>query len=377
MRVLKFGGKSLATTEQIDRIAKKLSEISEPFLVVVSAMGQSTSELLNLSSSLNPNLTDRQASRELDMLLGAGERVSAALFSLALQKYGKASQSFTGSQAGILTTGPHNDASIKEIKAFRVDEALEKGITPVVAGFQGVDPQTKDITTLGRGGSDLTATAFANYYKCQAELYKSVGGVFNCDPNLSEKASIFESLSYDFMEKISAWGAKVLHDKAATYAINHSIPIGFYSDTDFQLKTSLVATAEQNLFCVGVLDDVLALQVTNQNIPSALEFLKSHFKNLNFKVLASAIDNGDSRFLIKTDLKSKAEFLKTDEVQILSDALCCVSLLFSNSQEEERLNHIVQSLGGFEVKRLLMTDKRLSFFIDKDKKKELVNKLLL
>lgn len=380
MRILKFGGKSLSSTEKIDSIAQKISKQikennNEKLIVVVSAMGNTTSELLNLASQVNSGNPKQESNRELDMLLASGERVSAALLSLALQKYDIPSISFTGSQAGILTKGKHNDSTIKEIKPHRIDGALQKGLTPVIAGFQGVDPETKDVTTLGRGGSDLTACAFANHYKCTAELYKTVGGVKTCDPNIYPKANLIEELDYNFLQALSSWGGSILHDKASDFIKEHQTTVCFLSDESFKPLTYIKNHTTKQSFSIACLDHVIAIKVNNKQIPEALSFLNENFSSLQFKILASAYNDEDSRFLIQTNEAHKTNFIDSDKIDTLDDSLIAVSAVFSEPQENSFLAETVSNLNGFEIKRFLETDKRLTFFVNQTKKMELVSKL--
>jgi len=208
----------LATPEKIKAIAKDLAKLYEQqkkILIVVSAMGETTNELLKKAQSI----TDNPNTRELDMLLSSGERVSGALLAMALLDLGVPARSFTGSQAGILTCGNHNDASIKAIRPYRLEESLNNKVITILAGFQGVNPDTKDVTTLGRGGSDTTAVALANYFNAPyLELIKEVDGVYDKDPNANEDAHHFKTLSHDKLIELTKDGAKVVHHKAAELA---------------------------------------------------------------------------------------------------------------------------------------------------------------
>lgn len=380
MRVLKFGGKSLSTVEKINSIAKKIAEQvkssnDHKLIIVVSAMGETTSELLGLSSEVKPSSPDTSSNRELDMLLASGERVSSALMALALQKNGIESTSFTGSQAGILTHGKHSDSSIKEIKPHRIDECIDKNIIPVIAGFQGVDPVTKDVTTLGRGGSDLTACALAHHYNCPAELYKTVGGVFNCDPSIVKEANLIKELDYNFMQSLSSWGGQVLHDKAASFIKENQTDVQFLSDESFKSLTKITSHSNQKNTSITCLDDVIAIKIDGLSIPDALSKIEKEFESLTFRVLASAHNDNDSRFLISTTKNHKEIFLNSKNISILNDSLNAVSLIFSEVQEQRNLSKFTAELNEFEIKRLLETPKRLTFFIDQTKKIELIKKL--
>jgi len=376
VRVLKFGGKSLSTVEKINRLAEKVANLKTSNLVIiVSAMGQTTSDLLDLAKSANEQTATKNANRELDMLLASGERVSAALFTLALQKFGRKAQSFTGSQAGVLTQGSHSNAFIKEVKPIRINESLENGIIPVIAGFQGVDPETKDVTTLGRGGSDLTACAFADYYKTSAELYKTVGHVYTCDPNLFDFAKPIENLDYNFMQSLSSWGGKILHDKAASFAQKNCTPVAFFSDESFQPCTQISNNCLANTSSIASLDSVIAVKIKDKQIPGAVNFLNDHFHETSFSILASAYNDSDSRFLIHAPKDKMNHFLSSDKIEVLDPSLTAVSLIFSEQQESEHLNSIISSLKNVQIKRFLETKKRLTFFVDKSEKETLITQL--
>lgn len=225
LRVQKYGGSSLDSIEKIQNIAQQISldyKKGDSFLVVVSAMGKTTNKLLEMARQISqqPN------QRELDMLLTAGERISMALMSLALNNLDIPSISFTGSQAGILTCGTFGDAEIQEVKPIRVTEELNKKKVVIIAGFQGVDPVTKEITTLGRGGSDTTAIAMAAYFQCKkCEFKKDTEGVFTDDPNQNPRAIHRPKLTWDEVIELTRAGAPFLHSKAARLAKEKQMPL--------------------------------------------------------------------------------------------------------------------------------------------------------
>lgn len=221
--VQKYGGATLADPQKIKSVATRLAELSNEgtkVVAVVSAMGKTTNQLIDLANQIS----DRPNRRELDMLLTTGERISMALVSMALHDLGCAAISFTGSQAGILTDHSHVNAFIEDVKAFRVEEALNNGQVVVLAGFQGVSPKTKEITTLGRGGSDTTAVAMAAYLKADVcEILKDVPAIFTADPNLVKDSRILHELTYDQLLEMTFWGAKVLHYRSVELAKQKNI----------------------------------------------------------------------------------------------------------------------------------------------------------
>ena len=223
--VQKYGGSSLAKPEQIKAAAQKIHDLKasgKNVLVVVSAMGKTTDQLVELAYQISPSPNRR----ELDMLLTTGERVSMALMSMALNDAGCAAFSFTGSQAGILTDESHSSARIVDVKPARVEAELANNRVPVLAGFQGVSPRTKEITTLGRGGSDTTAVALAAYFKAErCEIRKDVDGVYSADPNLVNGATHIDHLHYLQLLDMTFWGAKVLHYRSVELAQLLDIPL--------------------------------------------------------------------------------------------------------------------------------------------------------
>jgi aspartate kinase len=223
--VQKFGGTSLADVARIEAVADRIESTRKEghdLVVVVSAMGQTTDELVDLATELS---TD-PSPREMDMLLSAGERISMALVSIALNSRGIPAVSFTGSQAGILTDSSHGSAKILDIKGTRVRDSLAQGKVVIVAGFQGVDPESKEITTLGRGGSDATAVALAAALGADSvEIFTDVDGVYTADPRIVPEAGKLEEVPFDEMLELSAAGAGVLMSRAVEFGRRFDIPI--------------------------------------------------------------------------------------------------------------------------------------------------------
>ncbi|MFB6573394.1 aspartate kinase [Kocuria palustris] len=216
--VQKFGGSSVADAASIRRVARRVVETRDAgndVVVVVSAMGDTTDELIDLANEVAP----KPPAREMDMLLTSGERISMSLLAMAVSAYGAPAQSFTGSQAGMITDGDHGAASLVEVNPERIRESLDEGNIAIVAGFQGVHRATKDITTLGRGGSDTTAVALAAALEADVcEIYSDVDGVFTADPRIAPKAHKLEEISSEEMLEMAANGAKILHLRCVEYA---------------------------------------------------------------------------------------------------------------------------------------------------------------
>jgi aspartate kinase len=223
--VQKYGGSSVADAEGIKRVAKRIVDTRKAgheVVVAVSAMGDTTDELVDLAQQVSP----LPGGRELDMLLTAGERISMALLAMAIANLGHQARSYTGSQAGVITDSSHGKARIIDITPGRIRSALDEGAIVIVAGFQGVSQDTKEITTLGRGGTDTTAVALAAALDAEVcEIYTDVDGVFTADPRIVPTARRLPSISYEEMLEMAACGAKVLHLRCVEYARRYDIPV--------------------------------------------------------------------------------------------------------------------------------------------------------
>jgi len=223
--VQKYGGSSVADAESMKRVASRIvatKKAGNQVVVVVSAMGDTTDELIDLANQITPI----PEGRELDMLLTAGERISMALLAMAIKNLGHEALSFTGSQAGVITTSAHGRARIIDVTPSRIREALDEGAIAIVAGFQGISQDTKDVTTLGRGGSDTTAVALAAALDADVcEIYTDVDGVFSADPRVVPAARKLKTVTYEEMLELAAAGAKVLHLRCVEYARRFDLPI--------------------------------------------------------------------------------------------------------------------------------------------------------
>ncbi|MFC2548463.1 MAG: aspartate kinase [Corynebacterium matruchotii] len=223
--VQKYGGSSLESAERIRRVAERIvatKKQGHDVVVVCSAMGDTTDDLLDLAAQVNPV----PPAREMDMLLTAGERISNALVAMAIASFGAEAQSFTGSQAGVLTTERHGNARIVDVTPGRVRDALDQGKICLVAGFQGVNKDTRDVTTLGRGGSDTTAVALAAALGADVcEIYSDVDGVYTADPRLVPDAQKLNQLSFEEMLELAASGSKILVLRSVEYARAFNVPI--------------------------------------------------------------------------------------------------------------------------------------------------------
>jgi aspartate kinase len=267
--VQKYGGSSVADADGIKRVARRIVETKKAghdVAVVVSAMGDTTDELIDLAEQVSP----LPPSRELDMLLTAGERISMALLAMAIADAGLSAKSFTGSQAGVITDSSHGRARIIDVRAGRIEQALADGDVAIVAGFQGVSQDTKDITTLGRGGSDTTAVALAAALGADVcEIYTDVDGVFTADPRLVPKARQNAQVTYEEMLELAAAGAKVLHLRCVEYARRYDLPIHVRSSFSQREGTWVAHERDdmENAIIAGVAHDKGEAKITVVGVP--------------------------------------------------------------------------------------------------------------
>ncbi|EHI13271.1 aspartate kinase [Mycolicibacterium thermoresistibile] len=305
--VQKYGGSSVSDAERIRRVAERIVETKKAgndVVVVVSAMGDTTDELLDLAKQVAP----APPAREMDMLLTAGERISNALVAMAIDSLGAQARSFTGSQAGVITTGSHGNAKIIDVTPGRVRSALDEGQIVLVAGFQGVSQDSKDVTTLGRGGSDTTAVALAAALKADVcEIYTDVDGIFTADPRIVPNARHLDNVTFEEMLEMAAAGAKVLMLRCVEYARRYNVPIhvrSSYSDKPGTLVTgSIEDIPMEDAILTGVAHDRSEARVTVVGIPDTPGFAAKVFR---------AVADADINIDMVLQNASKVEDGKTD-----------------------------------------------------------------
>ncbi len=267
--VQKYGGTSVGDVQRMKRVADRVATSfhdGNPTVVVVSAMGKTTDELVSMAEEIS----DAPPGRELDMLLTAGERISMALLAMALHDKHVPAKSFTGSQAGIITDGSHGRARIVDITPGRIREALDEGNVVIVAGFQGVSQDTKDVTTLGRGGSDTTAVALAAALGADVcEIYTDVDGVYTADPRLVPAARKLDRITFEEMLEMSAQGAGVLQTRSVEFGRNHGVRIHVRSSFSYQPGTWVGPEEDivEDAIISGVAHDTSEAKVTVQHVP--------------------------------------------------------------------------------------------------------------
>ncbi len=284
--VQKYGGSSLADATGIKRVAQRIvntRKAGHDVVVVVSAMGDTTDELRDLAEQVTP----LPPPRELDMLLTAGERMSMALVAMAIAQLGHKAQSFTGSQAGVITDSAHGKAKIIDITPGRIENAIGEGAIAIVAGFQGVSQDTKDVTTLGRGASDTTAVALAAALGAQVcEIYSDVDGVFTADPRIVRTARKLESLSTEVMLEMAASGAKILHLRCVEYARRYSMPVHVRSSFSQHEGTWIIPDPQpgeepmEQAIIAGVAHDRSEAKITVVGVPDKVGEAARIFESL-------------------------------------------------------------------------------------------------
>jgi aspartate kinase len=298
--VIKFGGSCLATPEKIReraQLVKSFYNQGYSVICVVSAMGNTTNDLVKLAYQVSQN----PQRRELDMLLTTGERVSMALMSMVLNDLGCPSISFTGSQAGIMTATEHNNAKILELKPIRVVEELNKNKIVILAGFQGVNPTSKEITTLGRGGSDTTAMAFAKYFKGECRIFKDVPGICNADPKKFSRAKFLSHISHNQLLNLGNLGSQILHvpaiemarDLDLTYQIvNANDPSQFttVSNNKYEDLKSISTVKPVTLVSQNKMEFLNSLNSNQLICPSFISFENSTFFWGNFEITRPILD---------------------------------------------------------------------------------------
>lgn len=300
MIVQKYGGSSVATTERIRNVAGRIKERvieGEKLIVVVSAMGKTTNQLIELAREISK----KPEPREMDMLLSTGEQMSAALLAMSLQEMGIKSVSYNAFHLELVTTGEHSDARIMDMNLERVERELKQVDVIVVTGFQGVNP-SGDITTLGRGGSDTSAVAIAAKMGIPCEIYSDVAGIFTCDPRVHSLARKLEYITYDEMLEMAALGAKVLHSRAVEIAKKYSVDLycasTFSSERGTYVVNNLPEWLEQPVV-TGVTMDSNQMKVTLNYFPNDIQLMSKLFnalaeKAVNVDMISTVMENGHS-----------------------------------------------------------------------------------
>lgn len=389
--VEKYGGATLSDPQKIKLVAKEISSkitTSEGRVIVVSAMGQTTNQLIELAQEVSAH----PIKREMDMLLSTGERISMSLLSIALNDLHCPAISFTGSQAGIFTSESHLNATVENINAYRVIEALNKNQIVILAGFQGVNPVSKEITTIGRGGSDLSAVAMSIFLQAQScHILKDVPSVFTADPRLVSSAKSLYELCYEHLAEITFWGAKVLHYRSAELALLNStiLYIGpaasssdrnklgtsvekyLYTDSIFaNLKKDKKPMYEtHSILSINSHENVLNLKVLSKSLFEALESLNNFLNSQQIifpQILNTDLNENTVEFLITTSnehilqIKQALKLTQNKFIHLIDDDLSVVTATCTGLLSPEIWNKIATQLDKHNIKPIRTTSSSLS-----------------
>ena len=385
--VLKYGGSSIADIEKIKKVAAAIASVKESgyaVAVVVSAMGKTTDSLIETAKMISND----PPKREIDMLLSTGERITMSLLCIALNNLGIDSVSLTGSQAGIITNDRHNDARVIEVRPFRVIDELDNGKVVVIGGFQGVSYK-RDITTLGRGGSDTTAIALAAALEAErCEIYSDVDGVYTADPSMIKEAKHLPELSYEQMQEMSEAGAKVLNSQAVQFAKNANIAI-YARSTFSQGKETIIrklpAGIHKGVSSIVYESDVARVSFCTEKLKNDLDLLFDYLdgkqikiKELNYfeeenSIKASFIisyQNIHNLSLIQKELNDKFKnninfYLNFGTVSVIGEGINNDNTILTETIKLLKNNEI-------DVKGISTTSFRISLLMDRQKIKEAV-----
>lgn len=380
VRVFKFGGASLADIEKLRSVAaylkqEKLKDPS-PILAVVSAMGKTTDELIALAKKVSSS----PQRRELDMLLTVGERTSMSLMSLALNELGVPAISFTGSQAGIITDSAHGNARILETRPFRIDEHLKNNDTVVLAGFQGVSQANKEITTLGRGGTDTTAVAMASHFKSEVcEFKKDVAGIFSADPKIVQQAQHLPSLSFKNVLDMTFWGAKCLHYRAAELAYFLKLPLRFSHFENNSQSTYVSGDSsmleQQKVLSINSHKDVHEWSFEKMNVAQSLSWLHEQTLKNSLpepQILNSFTSENMCHVLFVGEIGDMA---KTLQFHGKTQKASTVTMTCQGSVNSELLYKVLAKIAPLSPLKILQDTTNLTFVVDSNQREDVVRKL--
>jgi len=374
--VQKYGGACLETPAKICAIASSLADLhrrGSRVVVVVSAMGRTTDELIKMAYqvSLHPSR------RELDMLLTTGERISMSLMSMALSDLGVPAISFTGSQAGVMTDQSHSSARILDVRPVRVREELDRGRIVVLAGFQGVNPVTREITTLGRGGSDTTAVAMAAALKAErCEIIKEVDGVCSADPRIVPEAKPLRQLDFAVLSEMCFWGAKVLHFRSVELAQNQNVPLFLKKwggvEHSTQVLKEVAGMENGRVLAVNSMDRIEHVEIDSGNLGQGFEKFAQHLQRSGLswpQVLDSAFSAGKTSLTLASDSEWLDTLLRTlggsEDLRKQRETSSSVSLACFGGVSSDLPHRALQILQqhGIAADKFVLSPHSVSFFV--------------
>lgn len=374
--VQKHGGACLETPAKIRAVASSLADLhrrGHRVVAIVSAMGKTTDELIRMAYQVSPHPNRR----ELDMLLTTGERISMSLMSMALSDLGVPAISFTGSQAGVMTDQSHSSARILDVRPIRVREELDRGRIVVLAGFQGVNPVNKEVTTLGRGGSDTTAVAMAAALKAECcEIIKEVDGVCSADPRIVTSAIPLRRLDFAALSEMCFWGAKVLHFRSVELAQNQNVPLvikrsgGTEDSTTVMKEVNGMETGK--VLAVNSMARIEHVEIDSADLNQGFEKFAEHLKQNSLswpQLLASAFADGKTRIMLTCDPEWLDALLRTlegaQDLRKQRETLSSVSLTCFGGVSSDLPFRAIQVLQrhGIVADKYVMSPHSVSLFV--------------
>jgi aspartate kinase len=386
--VQKYGGACLETPEKIRAVASSIAALhrrGHRVVVIVSAMGKTTDELVRMAYQVSP----RPSRRELDMLLTTGERISMSLMSMALADAGVQAISFTGSQAGVMTDDSHSAARILEVRPVRVREELDRGRIVVLAGFQGVNPANKEITTLGRGGSDTTAVAMAAALNAGCcEIVKEVDGVCSADPRIVADSKPLRRLDFASLSEMCFWGAKVLHFRSVALAESQNVPLVLRkwgaAETSTQVTREVAEMENGKVLAVNSMARIEHVEIDSADLNQGFEKFARHLKQHGLswpQLLASAFADGKTRIMMTSDAELLDTLLRTLEsstaLRKQRETLSSVSLTCLGGVASDLPLRAIQILQhhGIVPDKYVLSPHSVNFFVPVDSREAAVKAL--
>jgi aspartate kinase len=386
--VQKYGGACLETPAKIRAVASRLADLHDSnhrVVAIVSAMGKTTDELIKMAYQISPHPNRR----ELDMLLTTGERISMALISMALSDLGVPAISFTGSQAGVMTDESHSSARIIDVRPTRVREELDRGRIVVLAGFQGVNPLNKEITTLGRGGSDTTAVAMAAALKAEfCEIIKEVDGVCSADPRIVPNSKPLRRLDFALLSEMCFWGAKVLHFRSVELAQSQDVPLVLKqwggAEHSTQVVKEVVGMESGKILAVNSTARIEHVEIDSKDLNHGFERFAQHLKRNGLpwpQLLDSAFDAGKTRMMLTCDSEALDTLLRTlegsKELRKQRAALSSVSLTCFGGVFSDLPFKAVQILqhAGISVDKYVLSPHSVNLFVPMESREAAVRAL--
>jgi len=386
--VQKHGGACLETPAKIRAVASSLADLhrrGHRVVAIVSAMGKTTDELIRMAYQVSPHPNRR----ELDMLLTTGERISMSLMSMALSDLGVPAISFTGSQAGVMTDQSHSSARILDVRPIRVLEELDRGRIVVLAGFQGVNPVNKEVTTLGRGGSDTTAVAMAAALKADScEIIKEVDGVCSADPRIVANAIPLRRLDFAALSEMCFWGAKVLHFRSVELAQNQNVPLvikrsgGTEDSTTVMKEVSGMETGK--VLAVNSMARIEHVEIDSADLNQGFEKFAEHLRQNSLswpQLLASAFTAGKTRIMLTCDPEWLDAMLRTlegaQDLRRQRETLSSVSLTCFGGVSSDLPFRAIQVLQqhGIIADKYVMSPHSVSLFVPVESREAAVKAL--